>query len=586
MPEPRLWGTLDPFLESGDALGRKAANAGFLDALLAADPFDAYHFYLASPKDRDEQAKMLGDRRPDLARRGKFRFLTRLDLPAGLRQNDYFAFHLSDCINYPAHLARLRNLVSRDIFPITSVTHSLSYAAYGRDFLLHLWPGATARDAVVATSRAAVAAVEQFYAYLGQGYPQPGSPAAPAAPVAAIAGRPRVVRLPLGVDVASFAPATDEMRRECRAELGIPQEATVFLIFARISHSSKLDPLPVFRAFQRLAAMKRGRDGGAPPCLVMAGWTEEGGEAFARALTDFASGIGLEFRLFPRPDEARKRRILAASDVFLSPVDNLQETFGLSILEAMACGLPVAASDFDGYRDLVDHGRTGLLVPTLGPADTPLLDALSPLCFDNHTHLARAQQCVVDVPQLARALAALADDPAVRQRMGQAGRRRVEAEFSFDRVVSRYLALWEELRREPVPDRELLRHTPHPMHIPYGRVFSGHPSALVEQDLVVTTSRAGQAVYRGQDFPVIYPALDALIDLESLKRLLVLARNPLTVAELAGKLRGIAADMDGERAAFCILWALKHDLLERAGEAAMLRDAGNGQAGESDHGPS
>ncbi|NDY55531.1 glycosyltransferase family 4 protein [Desulfovibrio sulfodismutans] len=580
MPEPRLWGTLDPFLESGDALGRKAANAGFLDALLDADPFDAYHFYLASPKDRDEQARMLGDRRPGLARRGKFKFLTRLDLPAGLRHNDYFAFHLSDCINYPAHLARLRNLVSRDIFPITSVTHSLSYAAYGRDFLLHLWPGATARDAVVATSRAAVDAVLQFYAYLSQGYPQPGALVAPEA------GRPRVVRLPLGVDVASFAVATDQARREAREMLGIPPDATVFLIFARISHSSKLDPLPVLRAFQRLLAEHRRTNAGAPPCLVMAGWTEEGGEAFTKALTDLAAGVGLSFRLFPRPDEARKRRIFAASDVFLSPVDNLQETFGLSILEAMACGLPVAASDFDGYRDLVAHGRTGLLVPTLGPAATPLLDALSPLCFDNHAHLIRAQQCVVDVPQLARALADLADDPALRRQMGHNGRRRVEAEFSWDHVVSRYLSLWEDLRREPVPDRDVLRGTPHPMHIPYGRVFRGHPSALLDPAQSVAASRAGQAVYRGQDFPVIYPALDALFDMETLKRLLVLARNPLPVAELAGKLMGIAPDMDEERAAFCILWALKHDLLERAGDAATIRDAGRGQAGEADHGPS
>ena len=53
-----------------------------------------------------------------------------------------------------------------------------------------------------------------------------------------------------------------------------------------------------------------------------------------------------------------------AADLVVSLVDNIQETFGLVIVEAMASGLPVVATDWDGYRDLVDDGRTGLLVPT------------------------------------------------------------------------------------------------------------------------------------------------------------------------------------------------------------------------------
>ena len=65
----------------------------------------------------------------------------------------------------------------------------------------------------------------------------------------------------------------------------------------------------------------------------------------------------------PRP-EATRRSVWHAADVFVSPSDNIQETFGLAVLEAMASGLPVVASDWDGYRDLVADGETGFLVPT------------------------------------------------------------------------------------------------------------------------------------------------------------------------------------------------------------------------------
>ncbi|HEY4252911.1 MAG TPA: glycosyltransferase family 4 protein [Roseomonas sp.] len=111
-------------------------------------------------------------------------------------------------------------------------------------------------------------------------------------------------------------------------------------------------------------------------------------------------------RLGYRHDVAR---ILAAADVFALP--SHFEGLPMSIIEAMLTGLPVVATDVRGPREQVLPGMTGLLVP---PAeDAPLADAL----------------------------ARLAGDPALRQRMGEAGRARALDLFDEARVVGRTLDL-------------------------------------------------------------------------------------------------------------------------------------------------
>jgi len=60
-------------------------------------------------------------------------------------------------------------------------------------------------------------------------------------------------------------------------------------------------------------------------------------------------------------------RVWAGADVFISLVDNIQETFGITPIEAMAAGLPVVMSDWDGYRASARDGVEGFLIPTLLP---------------------------------------------------------------------------------------------------------------------------------------------------------------------------------------------------------------------------
>jgi glycosyltransferase involved in cell wall biosynthesis len=117
-----------------------------------------------------------------------------------------------------------------------------------------------------------------------------------------------------------------------------------------------------------------------------------------------------------RVEEQLLHALYARADVFVHAPHF--EGSSLVTLEAMAHGLPVVATRAGGIPDKVDEGVTG--------------------------HLVEPQ----DGAGLARALAALARDPAARRALGNAGRERVRARFSWDTLVERTIALYEELLRE------------------------------------------------------------------------------------------------------------------------------------------
>ena len=69
-----------------------------------------------------------------------------------------------------------------------------------------------------------------------------------------------------------------------------------------------------------------------------------------------------------------KTHLYRAADIYVSLSDNLQETFGISIIEAMAAGLPVIASDINGYSELISHNETGCRIPVTWIRDFNLVE--------------------------------------------------------------------------------------------------------------------------------------------------------------------------------------------------------------------
>ncbi len=571
MTNQRIWGTLDPFIEgsfggsTGERLvGRTVANRGFLQALLRKDPFSDYHFFLGSTEQCDGVLAFCREHFPALLAQDRIGVFPRTMLAKALQQGGYHCFHLSDCMNYPAHLARMRNLLSPELFPVTSVTHSLSYARFAKDFMAHLWQGRTARDAVVATSRTAQCVVEAYFDQLRKGYDlDPVRFSSPEVPV-----------IPLGVDTQAYKPPDSPFREQCRKEFGVTDERFVMLVLARLSHMSKLDVVPVLRAMQRLLAAGETLD---TYCLVLAGAAEDSlsNLEVLRTYQALAANLGLELRIVKNPSDTEKQALLAAADIFLSPSDNLQETFGLTLLEAGASGLPVVASDFDGYRDLVVHGKTGMIVPTLGPEKGAYFNAQSGVLYDNQQHLLMAQQLVVDVPSLADALVALRRDPQLRKTLGQAAAARITTKFSWQHVIERYCELWDELWLQPV-NQDALRTIEHPLDPDYPRIFGSYPTRRFSDALRVRWSQTGQAIYRKKDEPVYYDDLQHLFDAETIRVLLFMARKECDAGVLCGRLAETKG-MLPELAQAIVLWALKQDLLEICRDSTFSIDDVPGQ---------
>jgi glycosyltransferase involved in cell wall biosynthesis len=534
----RIWATLDPFYEPGPVLGRRVANTKFLRALLAADPCDEYRFFLSDAGQTEYLGKHLDRVAPGMLAAGRVRIVDRRELPRMLAEESFHCMHLSDCITSQPHAARLRNRFSRAIFPVTGTIHSLSCSTFGTQFLRHLWPGNTRRDAIVCTSEPGRQAVRNFFHWLRQGYGlDPESFPAP-----------QLTRIPLAVDADELCPG--EPRQE-----GGPVR---LLVFGRISHHSKMDLLPLMRALHRLTA--QGMDPASVE-LVLAGWVDDADD-FLPVLKGLAANVGIALTIAARPSEGEKVALFRSADIFISIADNPQETFGITLLEAGAFGLPAVASDYDGYRDIVVHGETGLLVPTIGPDHTPDADLMAPLLYDNQYHLLLSQRTVVEIPALAEALKALIESPQTRRAMGAAARRRVLERFTWAEVVRQHAALWDDLWNEPA-DADTLRGTDHPQAMPFGALFGHYTSRTLTPGVMLRAGATGEAFYRGKDFPMLYSGLTETIDPDAARKLVFLARKPVDTGTLIRKLVEVAPNMTEASAKNHVLWSLKHDILER-----------------------
>ncbi|MFN4329198.1 MAG: glycosyltransferase family 4 protein [Limnobacter sp.] len=254
---------------------------------------------------------------------------------------------------------------------------------------------------------------------------------------------PQFPVIPLGVHANDFK-LTPEDRAESRRSLGVSEDTTVVTFTGRLSFNAKAHPLAMYQALE-IAAQKTGK----PVVLIECSWfaNEHIQRAFEAASALACPSVRV-LRLDGR-DPVQRKHGWAGADVFCSLSDNIQEAFGLTPIEAMAAGLPLVVSDWDGYKDTVRDGIDGFRVPTWMPAPGTALDLAwrhaheidSYDMYCGHT----CSLVAVDVPATANAFIKLIEDPALRRRMGESARQRALEVYDWSKIIPQYMNLWGKL---------------------------------------------------------------------------------------------------------------------------------------------
>lgn len=293
-------------------------------------------------------------------------------------------------------------------------------------------------DAVICTSRAVQASVRRLMelaeVHLSRRFAGASLPPRPLLPV-----------VPLGINCADFLPDAALGQGLCD-RIGAGPRDILAVTIARLTPDEKFDPLPLFLAMEAAAAEVAGQGGGKLHLVFCGQFKEPGWEAiFAEAAARLMPSCG--YHLLDGGNSQDRKATLSGGDIFVFPIDNLQETFGLAPIEAMAAGLPVIVSDWDGLKDSVTP-EVGFRIPTELPRP-----GLSTYISQRHLggtdgyvqYLSQVSALTpLDLGALRRALVTLALDPGLRARMGAAGQARARALYDWAAVIPQMQALWAE----------------------------------------------------------------------------------------------------------------------------------------------
>lgn len=254
---------------------------------------------------------------------------------------------------------------------------------------------------------------------------------------------PELPIIPLGIHSRDFA-ITPDRKVTARAKLGLSPNTVCILYVGRLSFHAKAHPISMYQAIERVSKRTK-----LPITLLECGWFAD--ESVEKAYRAFAKDFcpSVHRIVVNGSDREVVQECYAAADIFCSLVDNIQETFGITPLEAMCAGLPSVVSDWDGYKESVIDGETGFRIPTLIPPESICFDIIDrySLGYDDYDHYVghASSYVAVDIEYAATKLLDLVNNPELRAKMGACAKSHATNSYDWRIIVKQYEKLWAEL---------------------------------------------------------------------------------------------------------------------------------------------
>lgn len=355
--------------------------------------------------------------------------------------------------------------------------------------------------------------------------------------------------IPIGVDLEIFSPLK-EVEKECIFdEEGIETKYIICSILTRFSPSDKSDILPLIHSIAYNENIKKSE----LKFILFGGDNYYGAKQYISILNREIDRLKISniVKVLTINDRKRVVDLLRGSDIFLSPVDSVQETYGITPLEAMACEAVPVVSDWNGYKETVVDNVVGFKAPTTFYDNTDVWKLLDYSIQFRDQHLIIGQSVFVDTDFMVEKCLFLHENKDILTKMQQAARSHVEKHYSWENIIREYEAVWSDKKRDACKPECLER------KIDYWSVFYHYATNLSSDLSLYIISSYGSDVRAGSVIFSIFSGLQDIISMDIVELILELSsKKPISVSMITKTL-----NVDVHKIRFHISFLHKQGLL-------------------------